>query len=698
MKYNFDSIITFKKDEPFDVNYINNVCRQYPQKRFLIEVQNTKGLKSSELRKLNPNVSIRIAGSFDEERCKNGHFTGNDYYNSVIYTRNESIKILEEIEKIEAGINSNWSDIQKLIYVYDKLKRSIMYDPKYEKKLSSEIRSLRGLITKQTVCAGYAIILKEFMDRHNISCEYAEGYSNSNNTGGHSWNIVNINGKKYPIDLTWDNTKFRSGKSESFDWFTCDAKSFAKCHYPSKMEKTQDYEHTLSELDSKIIKKIYLQLGINRSRDFRTTTYQGTRKDGSKFIVAQIGHATINNVDYYRYYYADIDENGKRKKPLILYSESNISLLVDKKRFGKPYPKEYEDAIDSILFSRENIADSLAKKTYYIGKVSKETKGNKTQFVKSVSEIEKPDDKKQKFTFPTRIITRSDGSVFIAQLMTEEPFKANGIDIYRYDILEIVKENGQEILKKNTVFTERNFFLDPRQSLADDFLSRSRLDRKFGEAGGYIGYYDANGVRTYNPDLVSYFETSKKIDIDPLKEMLPDPVPLPSFNELKSLAEKYEIYIDSNDVFESDTSKFKIRNIDTKKIENDPTIISKAMFANIWLTSAGIKWMYDEKRNGMQYAFNEPAEELYNIICSELTKSVKNNGVIDTVGLFRDIEQHDMYKYNHQIIANLFRTPYQAKLINELFLKSIGKAENGITPEPLYTISYASDLAFNNSK
>ena len=75
MKYNFDSIITFKKDEPFDVNYINNVCRQYPQKRFLIEVQNTKGLKSSELRKLDPNVSIRIAGSFDEERCKNGHFT-----------------------------------------------------------------------------------------------------------------------------------------------------------------------------------------------------------------------------------------------------------------------------------------------------------------------------------------------------------------------------------------------------------------------------------------------------------------------------------------------------------------------------------------------------------------------------------------------------------------------------------------------
>ena len=86
----------------------------------------------------------------------------------------------------------------------------------------------------------------------------------------------------------------------------------------------------------------------------------------------------------------------------------------------------------------------------------------------------------------------------------------------RYDIFEMVKENGKEILKRNTVFTERNFFKDNRQSMIDDYLSRERLDRKVGEAGGYIGYYDANGIRTYNPDLVKFFETSKKVDIDSL--------------------------------------------------------------------------------------------------------------------------------------------------------------------------------------
>ena len=74
----------------------------------------------------------------------------------------------------------------------------------------------------------------------------------------------------------------------------------------------------------------------------------------------------------------------------------------------------------------------------------------------------------------------------------------------------MVNENGKDVLKRNTVFTERNFFVDQRQSMIDDYLSRRRLDRKVDEAGGYIGYYDVNGIRTYNPDLVSYFETSKK--------------------------------------------------------------------------------------------------------------------------------------------------------------------------------------------
>lgn len=382
MKYDYQYKIAFKLNEQFDINYIKKVCNQYPNSKILVEVQNTKGITSSMIRQLEPNVSIRIAGGYDEERLtrnsniKFGNGETGEYYNSaVIYTKNETIKILEEIEKIEEGINKNWSDIQKLIYVYDRLKTGIMYDPKFEQKVSSETRSLRGLITKQTVCAGYAIILKEFMDRNNISCEYVEGHTkidaNGKRTGGHAWNIINIGDKKYPIDLTWDNTKFRAGKSKSFDWLGQDISTFSKTHHPNPEEKTQDYEHTLSQIDPQLVKQIYSQIGAWRARDYRSTTYNGIRKDGSKFIVAQIGDSTINNVTYYRYYYVEISKDGEEQLPLILYSDTNITHLVDCKNFGKHIPPNYEETIDNILFSRENIANSIAKKHTILAKLEK---------------------------------------------------------------------------------------------------------------------------------------------------------------------------------------------------------------------------------------------------------------------------------------------------------------------------------------
>lgn len=700
MKYDYQYKITFKLNEPFDINYIKNVCNQYPNSKILVEVQNTKGMTSSMIRQLGSNVAIRIAGGFDEDRCKNGHFTGNGYTESVIYTRNETIKILEEIERIESGLNKNWSDIQKLLYVYDRLKTGIMYDPKFEQKLSSEIRSLRGLITKQTVCAGYALILKEFMDRNGISCEYAEGYTKANGTGGHSWNIVNIGGKKYPIDLTWDNTTFRSGKFNSFDWLGKDIPTFSRSHHPVPGEKTQDYEHTLSQIDPQLVKQIYSQMGVGRARDYRSTTYYGTRKDGSRYIVAQIGDNTINNVTYYRYYYVEISKDGKKQLPLILYSDTNVTHLVDCKNFGKPIPPNYEEAVDNILFSRENIADSIAKKTYYIGRVRKSEVGNKFELVSSYQEIPKPEEKRNLFVYPTKRFTRSDGSVFIAQQMFDTTHKANGIDVMRYDIFEMVNENGKEVLKRNTVFTERNFFKDTRQSMVDDYLSRERLDRKVGEAGGYIGYYDANGIRTYNPDLVKFFETSKKVDIDSLsrqKQQTNTPaIQIPNFSELKDLASKYEIFIDSKDPFDPDTSKIKIRDIKTGQIQTDKSIIDRAMFANIWLTAAGVKYYQDEARPGANYAFNEPAEELYNTICKQLLTSCKGKGVIDTVDLLRNIENNNGYKYNREIIVNLFRSPYQTEMINKLFLQSLGINQQAQKPEPLYTMSYAGELAFSD--
>ena len=153
------------------------------------------------------------------------------------------------------------------------------------------------------------------MDRNNIQCEYAEGYTGPNNTGAHSWNIVTIDGKKYPIDLTWDNTAYRSGKSKSLDWFCKSPKEFAECHKPSSFEATQNYERTLSQINPQLPKKLYAKMGLQGTTDYRSTTFYGTRSDGSKFLVSQVGENRINNKTYYRHnvnsFYFRINKQNK---------------------------------------------------------------------------------------------------------------------------------------------------------------------------------------------------------------------------------------------------------------------------------------------------------------------------------------------------------------------------------------------------
>ncbi len=697
---NYHQKLTLKPNEVFDINYINYInyiCSHNPNKNILVEVANTKSLNSAILKNMSPNISFRIAGAYDKERLDiyQNQIFGNEnakeyYYDSVIYTKNETIKIIEEMEKIERGINKNWSDIQKVVYIYEKLKTNIMYDPKFETKSSKDIRSLRGLITKQSVCAGYSLIFKEMMDRQNIKCDFVRGNS-------HAWNIITINNKMYPIDLTWDNAKYRSGNFNSLDFLGQDIDTFNKQHLPDPREPLYGYQSKLSQIDPNLIKQFRLQIG--RSNDYKTSTYQIQRKDGSKFILAQIGNAKINNQNYYRYYYVGISPDGTNELPIILYSDTNVAHFVNAKKYDKQIPEGYEEALTNILFSKENIKDSLNRKTYYIGNIRKNNQNNKLELVQNTQEITKPDEKNNLFTNPTKRYTRSDGTTFIVQQMSKHPVQIKGADVTRYDILEIVNENGKNILKRNTIFTERDFFKDNRQSMIDNYLSRERLDKKSIEAGGYIGYYDANGFEQNNPDLIEYFELSKTIDIDFLNnknQSNKKTSQIPSFNEMKNLALNYKIVIDTNNSTNIDTSSIKISNINTGKIESDPEIIKKATFANIWLTAAGVKLRKDEQRTGIDYAFNEPAENLYNIVCNELTADVTTNGVIDTVKLFQNVDSEAPYKHSQEIIVELFKTPYQTELINSMFLNSVGINQQNKTPEPLYSISYAGNLAYNN--
>ena len=261
----FDATINCQKFDYNFINYVNDYVNMHQHSIILVRLDNLKGIKSEDLRKLNSRIQIRVAGGYTQQlvdncgkyRFTNGE-TGDYYTDAVIYTRNETVKIVEEMETIEKGINPNWSQEQKVIYLYERIKSSILYDPRHEQKLSSETRSLRGLITKASVCAGYALIFKEFLDRQGITCRYVEGLTNTG--GAHAWNVITINGRNYGFDLTWDACAHTKGNFKAIDFMGTDNMLFAKTHKPNSFFDIQNYEIRYHLLIKQLLQRCVLIL------------------------------------------------------------------------------------------------------------------------------------------------------------------------------------------------------------------------------------------------------------------------------------------------------------------------------------------------------------------------------------------------------------------------------------------------------
>ena len=90
------------------------------------------------------------------------------------------------------------------------------------------------------VCQAYAGLFIKFTNQIGINSTYVTGSSknpsNDNKQEGHAWNKVEIDGKWYNIDLTWDDPKVNLGTdpvqtgSENYKYFLKSDATFASDH------------------------------------------------------------------------------------------------------------------------------------------------------------------------------------------------------------------------------------------------------------------------------------------------------------------------------------------------------------------------------------------------------------------------------------------------------------------------------------
>lgn len=149
----------------------------------------------------------------------------------------------EEMKEIQMSMEQAYKEVLTFISPgaddYEKVKAVYTYlIDLAEYEISEDDQSIAGIFwKKRAVCAGYAGAAQYLLERLDIPCIYVEGTAKESQEG-HAWNIVQIDGQYYYMDVTnGDQPEFLEGdaaqlvehKTTLYDYL---------CPFPEEYEKT----------------------------------------------------------------------------------------------------------------------------------------------------------------------------------------------------------------------------------------------------------------------------------------------------------------------------------------------------------------------------------------------------------------------------------------------------------------------------
>ena len=102
------------------------------------------------------------------------------------------------------------SDYEKTEVVYRRLLQEVDYDMEAEN--NQNIQSV--FLGKRTVCQGYACAAQYLLYQAGVPCVIVSGIAQGQ---PHAWNMVQLDGEYYYLDVTWGNADFRGEKEHAGD-------------------------------------------------------------------------------------------------------------------------------------------------------------------------------------------------------------------------------------------------------------------------------------------------------------------------------------------------------------------------------------------------------------------------------------------------------------------------------------------------
>ena len=258
-KGNNEELLRILTQIDFDVNI--------PQNMITFKLNNINALNLDFLINIQRHVT-----NHSEMKFKINEYQGDS--SAIEYSFNEISAIIAKIEELTADIPKDMDEANKFYKVYSRITQMMSYDhqcireqekaeydrfhtkdswkvasEKYEKR-NKEIRKkpaglYGGLVEGKAICAGYALILNEALKYVGVKCQYVRGTDYKR--GGHAWNQVQIDGKWYNADPTWDSEQFQFYRR--YEYMLLNDEEFNKSHGDFSGRRTKTEHKCKSSFD-----------------------------------------------------------------------------------------------------------------------------------------------------------------------------------------------------------------------------------------------------------------------------------------------------------------------------------------------------------------------------------------------------------------------------------------------------------------
>ena len=112
------------------------------------------------------------------------------------------------VANILAEVNPKWSDEEKVFFIHDYIVTHCQYDYSTDEEDDyDKFTAYNCLVVGKAVCQGYSLAFKDLCNRLGVKTGFV-----SSQQVGHGWNLVEIGGRNYYVDTTWDDPSAGTGK------------------------------------------------------------------------------------------------------------------------------------------------------------------------------------------------------------------------------------------------------------------------------------------------------------------------------------------------------------------------------------------------------------------------------------------------------------------------------------------------------